>query len=93
MPKTSPTIRPRTPASLSDAIARLPKRLPANLRPLMHQVQRRVRALERQLEKGRAERERRWEEQQLRFRGEVARLLRRLEKAIAPGPRSRRRKA
>jgi siroheme synthase (precorrin-2 oxidase/ferrochelatase) len=74
----------RSTPSLAAALDRIQKELPPNLRRLVTQVRRGVRDLEKQIEKQRVERERRWEKQQTDFRRDLAKALKRLEKAVAP---------
>jgi hypothetical protein len=88
VPARKKTIRSHEPrsrvGSLGGALGRLPGGLPASLQRLVQQVRSGLRQLERQVAKGRAERERRFEEQQWRLRRDLAGLLRRLGKAIDP---------
>lgn len=92
MPARKKTPRTRKPRSRSASQRRPLDRpaaaLPTGLRHLVQQLQRGLRQLEQPLAKGRAERGRSFEERQHRMRRSLAGLLRRLERAIDPGPRA-----
>ena len=62
----------------------LERRLPSNLRSTVRDMRANLRAFQRQLERGRQEREARWRRVQSQMRRDVVRLLQRLEKALTP---------
>lgn len=62
----------------------LERRLPSNLRSTVRDMRANLRAFQRQLERGRQEREARWRRMQTQMRRDMVRLLQRLERALAP---------
>ena len=84
------TARKKTRAiRVSDSLDRLERELPSNLGQLVRQVRRGLNDMEKQLEKARSDGERRWSKIETRLRSDTARLLRKLEKAVEPPKRTR----
>ena len=84
------TARKKTGAMrVSDSLDRLERELPSNLAQLVRQVRRGLNDMEKQLEKARSDGERRWSKIETRLRSDTARLLRKLEKAVEPPKRTR----
>ena len=77
---------------LHDALDRIEKELPPNLRKMVKQLRKGLVDLEKQVEKTRKESEQRWERQQNQVRRDIAAMLRKLEKAVEP-PKKRTRKS
>ncbi len=78
----------RAPREAIDAtLASLERELPPNFARAVAQLRARLRGLEKQLDRARSESERRWVKQQRQVRGELVRLLQRLERAVAPSGR------
>ena len=75
---------------VSHSLDRLERELPSNLAQLVRQVRRGLNDMEKQLEKARSDGERRWSKIETRLRSDTARLLRKLEKAVEPPKRTRR---
>ena len=67
-------------AALSD----LERRLPPNLRSAVRDMRANLRVFQQQLERARLDRDARWRKIQSQMRRDLARLLQRLEKALAP---------
>ncbi len=88
--RKKPSSRPR---SLNEALELLQRDLPPNLKRPVRRIQRGVRDLEKQIEKSRADLEKRWERQQSQFRRDLANVLHRMEKAVAPSPARKTKKA
>ena len=78
------TTRRNNTKPLHQALDRIEKELPSNLGKYVHQVRKGLDDLEKQIEKTRKEGEDRWERQQNQVRRDIAAMLRRLEKAVAP---------
>ena len=84
------TAHKKTPRmSDSRSLDRLEKELPTNLARLVRQVRRSLNDMERQLEKARADGEKRWSKIETQARSDTARLLRKLENAVEPSKRTR----
>ena len=88
--KTGPKSSSRE--ALTETLDRLQRELPPNLSRALQQIRRNLLELEKQIEKARADRERRWSRAEVQLRGDLARLIRRLEKAVEPGPDARKKK-
>jgi TolA-binding protein len=82
--RKSPGDRAR--AAFDDSLRQLEKRLPKNLASMARELRRNLKEIERQIDKARKEREDRWNRLEAQIRGDAARLLRRLEKAVEPRP-------
>ncbi len=89
--KTRKKTSPRE--AIHDTLNRLEKELPPNLSRIMRQMRRSMLDLEKQIDKTRKDSERRWERQQIQVRRDLAAMLRRLEKAVAPTANRKPRKA
>ncbi len=89
--KTRKKTSPRE--AIHDTLNRLEKELPPNLSGMVRQMRRSMLDLEKQIDKTRKDSERRWERQQIQLRRDLASMLRRLEKAVAPTPNRKPRKA
>jgi hypothetical protein len=63
----------------------LEKRMPRNMQTAMREARANLRKFQQQLERARKDRDARWRKVQTQMRRDVVRLLRRLEKAVAPG--------
>ena len=74
---------------VSGSLDRLERELPSNLAQLVRQVRRGLNDMEKQLEKARSDGERRWSKIETRLRSDTAGLLRKLEKAVEPPKRTR----
>lgn len=81
--------------ALEEGLRDLEQRLPANLRGAVRDLRANLKSVQAQLEKMRRDREERWHRIETQLRRDIANLLRRLEKAVAPrsGGRSAARKA
>ncbi len=78
------TTKRNTTRGLHRTLDRLERDLPPNLGKLVKQVRRGLVDLEKQVDKTRKESEQRWERQQTQVRRDIAAVLRKLEKAVAP---------
>ena len=88
--KTGPRSSSRE--ALAETLDRLQRDLPPNLARALQQIRRNLLELETQIEKARADRESRWSRAEVQLRGDLARLIRRLEKAVEPRPTARKKK-
>ncbi len=79
--------------ALAETLDRLERDLPPNFARALQQIRRRLVEFEKQIEKGRADRERRWNRAETQLRRDLARLIGRLEKAVEPRPAVRKKKA
>ena len=79
-------------AALDSNLRQLEKQLPKNLASGVRELRENLRDLEKQVDKARAEREERWQKLENQIRRDVARVLRRLEKAVAPAAKKPARK-
>ena len=70
--------------AFEEGLRDLERRMPSNLRSTVRDLRENLRAFQHQMERGRQEREVRWRRLQTQVRRDVARLLQRLEKAVAP---------
>ena len=70
--------------SAQEALNRLEKELPPNLRRLVKQVRRNLNDMQKQLEKARTDREARWNQMETQMRRDAVKLIKRLEKVIEP---------
>ena len=89
MAQRKKTVKKTGSRGLHDALDRIEKELPPNLRKVTRQLRKGLIDLEKQVEKTRRDSERRWERQQTQVRREIASLLRKLEKAVEPKKRTR----
>jgi hypothetical protein len=71
--------------TIEAALRDLEKRLPANLRGPVRDLRANLASLQKQMDKARKDREDRWRRLEAQVRKDTARLLRRLEKAVAGG--------
>jgi len=62
----------------------LERRLPRNLQSAVRDMRANLRVFQKQLERARLDRDTRWRKVQSQMRGDLVRLLQRLEKALAP---------
>ena len=79
----------RARAAIDDGLRDLEKRLPKNLRSSVRDLRGNIKALQKQADRLRDERDARWQKLETQVRGDVAKLLRRLEKAVAPSARKK----
>jgi histone H1/5 len=75
--------RARTRKTIDAGLRDLEKRLPANLRGPVRDLRANLKALQKQVDKTRADREERWRRLEAQIRRDAASALRRLEKAVA----------
>jgi hypothetical protein len=75
--------RARTRKTIDAGLRDLEKRLPANLRGPVRDLRANLKALQKQVDKARADREERWRRLEAQIRRDAASALRRLEKAVA----------
>jgi len=88
--KSTPSrTRSRARRTIDAGLRDLEKRLPANLRGPIRDLRANLAALQRQVDKARKDREERWRRLEAQIRSDTARLLRRLEKAVASGGRKK----
>ncbi len=78
--------------ALAETLDRLERDLPPNFARALQQIRRSLVQLEKQIDKGRADGERRWNRAETQLRSDLARLIRRLEKAVEPRPAARKKK-
>jgi len=74
----------RARAAIDDGLRDLEKRLPKNLKSSVRDLRGNLKSLQKQTDRLRAERDARWQKLETQVRGDIAKLLRRLEKAVAP---------
>jgi hypothetical protein len=84
MPARTRSARQRALEALDKNFRELERRLPKNLRGALRDLRSNLKALQRQVDRARVEREQRWRRLEKRIRSDTARLLRRLERAVAP---------
>ena len=78
--------RDRARDALEESLHRLEKQLPKNLSRMVKQLRANLKSLQTQVERLRAQGDLRWSRLQTQVRRDAARVFRRLEKAIEPGP-------
>ncbi len=78
--------------ALAETLDRLERDLPPNFARALQQIRRSLVQLEKQIDKGRADGERRWNRAETQLRRDLARLIGRLEKAVEPRPAARKKK-
>lgn len=83
--KTRRSTNTRTRNAIDSGLRDLEKRLPANLRGPVRDLRANLASLQKQMDKARREREERWRKLESQIRRDMARLLRRLEKAVVGG--------
>jgi hypothetical protein len=81
--------RQRARNAFQEGLRDLERRLPSNLRSAVRDLRANFAAFQRQMDRARQEREARWRRLQTQMRRDTARILRRLEKAVAPAERAR----
>lgn len=92
--KKKKTARRKSAASAVDENLReLQKRLPKNLRGAVGDLRKNIKSLQSQVDRVRAERDARWQRLETQIRRDAARVLRRLEKAVAPASKGRKKPA
>ena len=73
--------------TLDGGLRELEKRVPKNLKGTVRDLRSRIRDLQKQADRLRRERDQRWQKLETQARSEITKLLRRVEKAVAPAPR------
>ena len=81
--KKTSNVRARARRTIDVNLRDLEKRLPQNMRGIVREVRANLHRVQQQMDKARREREQRWRRLEEEIRGEIAKLLRRLEKAVA----------
>ena len=74
----------RRPSTASEALSQLERQLPKNLRGLVRDLRKNLGDLQKQVDKARTDRDERWRKIESQVRRDTVRLLRRIEKAVAP---------
>ncbi len=81
------TSRSRNP--LDETLRQLQTQLPPNARKLVQDLRKNLKTLQKQLDQARADGEARWRKLEHQVRRDAARLIHRIEKAVAPPARKR----
>lgn len=80
------------PPTAAEALTQLERRLPRNLRGMVKDLRKNLGDLQKQVDKARADRDARWRKIETQVRRDTVRLLRRIEKAVAPAATSKKSK-